>query len=185
MKTAKTLGSAYCEVFQKYFTFSGRASHYDFWAFRVVDALVIIALSLLSVLFSRLFVLVSLYNLITFIPSLSLLSRRLHDRGNSFWLWGSSLLLIVFGTVANAVDSYHQTAMGWGRVIFTISALISMVLFLYVWILACLQGDDKANKYGAAIEEKAEVVSRGKWFMAIYLTVIFVSFVLSFMSKYK
>lgn len=172
MKTAKTFGTAYCDAFLKYFTFSGRASRYDYWAFRLFDTFVVLAFVLLIILLPPLAALAGLYNLVTVIPSLSLLSRRLHDRGKSFWLWGAIVLLIIAGSVFLATDLYRNTTSRVGMIIFVISVLVSAGLALYIFVLTCLKGDAKANQYGPAIKEKAEYVSKGKWYMITYLLLV-------------
>lgn len=178
-KSVKTIISAYCDAFQKYFTFSGRASRYDFWAFRLFDTLVIFLLAVLTFLFTPLVVLIYVYNVATIIPSLALLSRRLHDRGKSFWLWGAAILLAFFGLISNGINSYNSVKMGAGTIIFIIAMLFVLILSLYIFVQTCLQGNGKDNKYGAPVEENSEYVSRGRWFMITYLVIFVISAILS------
>ena len=80
-------GEAISRGFTNYFTFSGRASRPEYWWWVLFTALVaIIPLSILA----------------TFIPSLALASRRLHDIGKSGWwqilpLGGLILGFLLFG----------------------------------------------------------------------------------------
>lgn len=73
--------------FLKFANFSGRASRSEFWYFMLF---VIIMNNLLLFLFASNAVLLSIWSLVIFIPSLAVSARRLHDTEHSAW-W---LLLI-------------------------------------------------------------------------------------------
>lgn len=81
---------------QKYADFNGRARRSEFWYFILVNFLMFLVLyipiiisivtesAILSVIFG---VLISLYALAIFIPSIAVAVRRLHDSNNSGWLY--------------------------------------------------------------------------------------------------
>lgn len=78
----------YLGVLRRYADFSGRARRKEYWMFVLVNALVAIALTVLSALTQiKLFSFVYLlYLLATILPSLAVSVRRLHDTDRS-GLW--------------------------------------------------------------------------------------------------
>lgn len=72
-------------VFTKYATFSGRARRSEYWYFTLFYYMVIWGISLLDFIPGFMALLI-LFSLIVFVPSLSLMTRRLHDVGKSGWL---------------------------------------------------------------------------------------------------
>lgn len=83
----------YIEVIAKYAVFGGRATRTEFWLFQAIHLPILIGLNILaSVNGSWLFLaLAGIYVLATFLPSLAVSVRRLHDTGRRAW-W----LLLVF-----------------------------------------------------------------------------------------
>ncbi|HPD93973.1 MAG: DUF805 domain-containing protein [Rhodobacter sp.] len=88
--------------FQKYATFSGRAQRSEFWWYVLA---IIIANLVLGLVDSMLFgghgnigVLGGLFSLATFVPSLAVSVRRLHDIGYSGW-WLLLMLIPLLGFV--------------------------------------------------------------------------------------
>lgn len=172
MDTKKNIWTAYGNAFKNYFKFSGRASRYDFWAFRLVDLLVLTVFFLLAFFMQSLSFLGGIYNLLTIIPSLALLSRRLHDREKSFWLYGLVWLLIVLAMIFSSIDSYRNVKFGLGTALMIIGALSALVVSLYIFYQTLRKGDAKANKYGPATKETAAYNSRGKWLAGITVALV-------------
>ena len=80
----------YVEVLQKYADFNGRATRTEFWLFILIHCIILAALilliSLLSLIVGDLSVIILLiYILATYIPTLAVGARRLHDIGRSGW----------------------------------------------------------------------------------------------------
>lgn len=86
--------------FGKYATFAGRASRSEYWWFTLFLILASIAVSILDAMlfgfgendpspFSTTF------SVATFIPSISVTVRRLHDKNRSGWWWWLALLPII------------------------------------------------------------------------------------------
>ena len=77
----------YIEVLQKYADFNGRATRTEFWLFILIHCIILMALILVfSLLFGDLGVIILLvYALATYIPTLAVGARRLHDIGRSGW----------------------------------------------------------------------------------------------------
>ena len=87
----------YANCFKKYIDFAGRATRSEYWYFVLVNLIVSIVLSILSVRLQQ------IYSLVAFIPSWSVLWRRLPDTNRSglnfFWMFlpiVGWIVLIVF-----------------------------------------------------------------------------------------
>ena len=101
-------GEAISRGFTSYFTFSGRASRPEYWRW---------------VLFTFLVSIIPLSILVTFIPSLAVTSRRLHDKGKSGW-WQiapiASLVVGLVGLVLSAVIGANLGGvLGWLMLLFS------------------------------------------------------------------
>ena len=101
-------------VYSNYATFKGRASRAEFWKFALFMAIVIVVLYLPLILTGgntgellgglNVFVLVSLFAvgvfmLVSVIPYLAVLVRRLHDTDRSGWWYWIALLPFVGGVI--------------------------------------------------------------------------------------
>lgn len=94
----------YVEVLKKYAVFQGRASRSEFWYFNLFNALIQLVLIAAMVgaanaqnasLVQVLNILIVVYSLGVFLPSISVLVRRLHDSGRSGWWYFIVLVPIV------------------------------------------------------------------------------------------
>lgn len=87
----------YIEVLKKYATFDGRARRKEYWMFVLFSFLIEVILYSLSALWGIFTILLGIYILATFLPSLAVCMRRLHDIDKSgFWIL---LGLIPFGGI--------------------------------------------------------------------------------------
>ena len=79
---------AYTQTLRKYAVFSGRTSRTEFWQFVLIQTVIFVATLILAVQIHEAFaILLALYLLGTFIPTLAAMARRLHDIGRSIgWL---------------------------------------------------------------------------------------------------
>ncbi|NDW53303.1 DUF805 domain-containing protein [Aliiroseovarius sp. PrR006] len=87
--------------FQKYVTFSGRASRSEFWWFTLFLVIGSFALTLVDIMLlgsETLSPLSSLFSLATFLPGLAVAVRRLHDRDRSGW-WYLLILVPLIGII--------------------------------------------------------------------------------------
>lgn len=77
----------YLDVLKKYAVFSGRARRQEYWMFVLFNAIIVGVLEIIAVAAGRagiaIFVLLWLYALAVFVPSLAVIWRRLHDTGRS------------------------------------------------------------------------------------------------------
>lgn len=156
----------YC--FRRYVGFSGRASRTEYWSFYVFNTVVALALFALGILFVDIsdgievvmtvpMIFVMLYGLATFLPSLAVSVRRLHDTGKS----GAYYLLciipgVVFGIAFSVMESSQYSSSLYGaanRLIFAgklaIIAYICMIIGSILLVAFMLMKSDKGvNKYG-------------------------------------
>jgi uncharacterized membrane protein YhaH (DUF805 family) len=93
---------SYIATFKKYIEFSGRATRTEFWTFVLGNFVIGIIISILSGIISSIDSLAilgvaisSLFTLATFLPSISVLVRRLHDTGRSGWWYWIALVPFV------------------------------------------------------------------------------------------
>jgi uncharacterized membrane protein YhaH (DUF805 family) len=104
-------------VFENYSNFKGRARRSEYWYFALANGLISILLIVLGAIIGGIFgdavtggiigyVLFGLYTLLTFLPGLGVIARRLHDVGKSGWFYlvafiplvGPIWILILFCT---------------------------------------------------------------------------------------
>lgn len=151
--------------FQKYADFSGRAPRAEFWwyilAIVVAAAVISIIESMLGL--SRVFGPYGPITLIllvaTFIPSLAVQTRRLHDTNRSGWwlvafyllycvlLWSIWPMLGAMSSMDGAVtDPAAMPAMPTGIAMFASLAIFVMAIVLIVFW--CFEGTKGDNKYG-------------------------------------
>lgn len=75
----------YVAVLKNYARFSGRARRKEFWMFALWSSVILLVLSAIENRTLDRELLSSVYTLITFIPTLAVTTRRLHDTGHSGW----------------------------------------------------------------------------------------------------
>jgi uncharacterized membrane protein YhaH (DUF805 family) len=80
----KNLINYFVGVFQKYATFSGRASRSEYFYFSAATYIVSIGLLIVGALVKAPF-LYNLYSLASLVPNIALFVRRMHDTGKSGW----------------------------------------------------------------------------------------------------
>jgi uncharacterized membrane protein YhaH (DUF805 family) len=118
----------YLKVLNNYATFSGRARRSEFWFFALFNMIFsIVAMGLDNVLGTTLNMgyevslpygyIYLLYSLVTFIPSLAVAVRRLHDVGKSGWMYFIVLIPII-GAIWLLVLFFTDSQVGsnkWGE----------------------------------------------------------------------
>ncbi|MDO8617890.1 MAG: DUF805 domain-containing protein [Candidatus Uhrbacteria bacterium] len=90
----------YLEVWKKYAVVDGRAQRAEYWYFYLFSAIGVFTTVIASSFISEyLNILIWLYYLAIFIPSITLTVRRLHDTNRSGWWYFFGLVPIVGGIV--------------------------------------------------------------------------------------
>lgn len=121
----KSLGYEYKDYLKKYITFSGKATRRQFWSIFVINLL-------LSLLFNLLPHGLITFRLLTFLPELSLYTRRFHDMGLS----GKKFALTLSPLILGAVIFLYQPL-----------ALIFIIIYtLLLYIMAATAPGTETNK---------------------------------------
>lgn len=88
----------YLEVLKKYATFQGRARRKEYWMFTLINAIIMIILSIVDEVAGTAFLL-SLYSLAVLLPTLAVGARRLHDINKSGWWQLLNIIPIIGGII--------------------------------------------------------------------------------------
>lgn len=148
---------AYKSYWKKYFTWKGRSTRAEYWWPVLVNFLIAIILSVVEILTLSGSYLTGIFQLLIFIPGLSVLVRRIHDVGHSAWFALSPLVLMLAlavlavisavltyaGVVSPAINSVKSF-------IFILGGIAMVVLSFVVMVFCCFEGTRGANKYGEA-----------------------------------
>lgn len=95
----------YIKAFNNFSNFNGRARRKDYWMYLLFNLIFAMVAIILDNVFGLAFesigygVIYLLYALITFIPSLSVSVRRLHDKSKSGWYLLLAIIPIIGGIV--------------------------------------------------------------------------------------
>lgn len=110
----------YLDVLKKYATFSGRARRKEYWMFSLFHFIFAFVCGFLDGLLgfisyeTGLGILSSLYILATFLPSLAVLVRRLHDTDRSGW-WVLMGIIPLIGPIVLLVFACLDSKVGENR----------------------------------------------------------------------
>ena len=88
----------YLQAFQRFADFSGRSRRSEFWYFYLFHILAVIVAAIIDGVTGKPIFLI-LYALVSFIPTLAVIVRRLHDIGKSGWYYFISLVPLVGGII--------------------------------------------------------------------------------------
>ena len=87
----------YLDVLKKYIVFDGRARRKEYWMFILFNFIIAVVLNVIDYILGAA-ILGSLYGLATFLPSLAVQVRRLHDI-NKPWYWIFITLIPLVGPI--------------------------------------------------------------------------------------
>ncbi|MEM6622033.1 MAG: DUF805 domain-containing protein [Pseudomonadota bacterium] len=145
-----TLGQSIKTCFRKYFVFSGRATRSEFWWFMLfVNIIVSIPVSIVSEDLN------SLWMTATFIPSLAVGSRRLHDTNRTGW-WQAVPFVSVLPLWYFVYDLGQTGGADFGADLMNHSLFFLIPLCLGVMLIALIllivwwasRGIDGPNRFG-------------------------------------
>lgn len=140
----------YLLVFQKYATFTGRSRRKEYWMFFLFNIIFSILFAILDLIFdlklinnsiSNTGILGGVYSLVTFLPSLSVAVRRLHDINKSGWyllLPVAPYILIILGVVLKGATIILSIIGGL--------TVLGLAILLIVWLAT--EGTSGENQYG-------------------------------------
>ena len=111
--------------FGKYADFGGRATRAEYWWW-----------VLLVVLVGWVPLIGTLFTLVTFIPSLAVTSRRLHDVGRSGWWQGLPWLLVAVMVVTAILSQLND----FWAVLTVVSVLSAIAIWILLLVWLCMRG---------------------------------------------
>ena len=125
--------------FKKYADFSGRATRSEFWYFYLFILLsyVISIILVFGVSFHFLWIWMA-FAIGIIIPTFTVTARRLHDVNKSGWF---QLLPFPTAVLSDLLENTNEFASG-------IFALVTLALYIYLFILYVSHGDKKNNRFG-------------------------------------
>jgi uncharacterized membrane protein YhaH (DUF805 family) len=152
----------YFDALRQYAVFSGRSRRLAFWMFHLVDILLaLLGFIVLRVLLSHESALVALgvYQLLTLLPNMALMVRRLHDIGRggvwvlAVWLPAAVMISLqdVFTEELDPGTIFLGMAMGqpqWPGILLLVSILAFVVGGIILTVFAMLPGVRGANDFG-------------------------------------
>jgi uncharacterized membrane protein YhaH (DUF805 family) len=111
-----TFSEAISSGFRNYVSFSGRASRSELWYWILFAVLIGIVMTIIDVgvLSIKAQPLSSIWSLITFLPSLAMGVRRLHDTDRSGWWWLLAFIPLI-GAIALIVFWCFEGTRGTNR----------------------------------------------------------------------
>lgn len=98
----------YFHALQNYANFGGRARRREYWFFRLFDHIIVIILVIIDMVIGSfdyevsIGLLSGIYSLLTLIPNLSVLARRLHDTGHKA-RWMLVLMIPFIGIIMGII----------------------------------------------------------------------------------
>jgi uncharacterized membrane protein YhaH (DUF805 family) len=138
---------------KKYAVFSGRAPRAEYWWFYLLTVVVQIPLTIVDQGLAEWGPLSSLFSLATFIPSLAVTVRRLHDTNRSGW-WLAAILvpLLVIGIAAvgalGSMGGEASAPAGSALVVLIVSLVAFIILGITMLVFMVTEGTGGPNDYG-------------------------------------
>ncbi|WP_430510170.1 DUF805 domain-containing protein [Gottfriedia solisilvae] len=138
----------YFQALKNTFNFKGRARRKEYWMFRLVDFLFLISFFITGFLVAGekipevVGVIPKIYDVLIFIPYLSVSVRRLHDIGKTGW-W---VLMLVPSkcSLYMGIDVSSRT-MTFVSITMLVTSLIGIII---LFMFACKDSQKGENKYG-------------------------------------
>ncbi len=129
---------------KKYANFSGRASRSEFWYFYLFTYSIYAILIISGIYIASIFFwILGGFFLVTFVPFIAVITRRLHDVNKSGWF---QILPLPFSFIDRLMERvYYQEGLS------IIFSLVTLGLYIYLIVLWCTKGDKKNNRFGKSI----------------------------------
>lgn len=179
---------SFISAYAKYFTFSGRTSRYEYFAFMLTFIATLVILIAASIFISPfIFLLYILFIVLSIIPMLALTNRRLHDTGRNLWngLFNWYVYSAVFGVVSiGVIYTIIYTALSAKLMLIFYGISLLLILFAQIRYLVfiCKRGGTEENKYGKApVLNDAEHEKTAFWMIVIFFVITIIFNIISFM----
>lgn len=143
-------------VTEKYATFTGRASRAEFWKFNCWMWLISSVLNALTpILPMVMIVLLFVFSLGFFLPSMAVTVRRFHDIGKSGWwvLFPVAVAMIAGSLMVVMIQSEDVSPVAAG-----VLGLVYLGVIILMWYWWCKPSQPGPNRYG---EQPPETVATG------------------------
>ena len=156
----------FISALKNYANFSGRATRRQYLMFVLYDFLIIIGLIVLSVFVVKFTFALPLYFLLTFIPTISIRVRRMHDIGRSGW-WIivpiMNIIYLFYPSVSDEREIKKQSP-------FFIVLIVLLCLLPIIGILAAIAIPQYQNyAIKAQISDAVSVGNEAKWQVENYI----------------
>lgn len=149
----RSFGEAIKVCFTKYITFKGRASRSEYWWFFLFTTLGSAVGGALEAAMGNDGAAISgLFGLVTFLPSLAVTVRRLHDTDRSgWWVGGFYLAMIGLGLVIGVIAAISSRAGAPSDAGFGLLAILGIAIFAYaiaMLVFMVQRGTRGPNRFG-------------------------------------
>ncbi|OZB90144.1 DUF805 domain-containing protein [Paenibacillus sp. XY044] len=98
----------YLKALKNYTGFQGRATKKEYWMFMLYEGIIYLMLSVVEEIVGLSYILTGIYFVFTFLPSLVVACRRLHDTGRSGW-WNLIILVPIVGIIIFVVQTSRES----------------------------------------------------------------------------
>lgn len=155
---ARSFGEAISVCFDKYGTFSGRASRSEYWNFYLFVTLVVLGSWVADKLYMGIEYDVGIFSasagLLLLLPILSVTVRRLHDINRSawwiggWWIAATALCLALFTIsilVPDPDSAVFGDALDWVMIACALAHLIYSIVMI---VFLCMPGNTHKNRFG-------------------------------------
>ena len=153
---AREFGEAISVCFNKFVTFSGRASRSELWYFQLFTALVAIVTVVVDMAFFGMgtdpSLISSLPSIVFFLPLHAVYVRRLHDTDRSGWWLGGFYILLVVGFVGIILIGVaygsipHSDDMILGLLVLFYTA-VGLIYSIVLLVFLCRRGNLGPNRF--------------------------------------
>ena len=147
---------AYISYWRKYFVWNERSTRAEYWWPFLANFLIALLLSILDFLspFGKIFL--TLFQLATFIPGISVLVRRIHDVGYSTVVALSPLIIAtclailatIFSTINYMTNDVSSLLSSIKTIIFIFGGFSLVISSITVLVFCFFSGSPQTNKYG-------------------------------------
>lgn len=132
----------FIDAMKNYAVFKGRTSRSGYLMFMVWNIIISFVLALLAHLGSVFEVLITIYQILLFVPTFSISARRLHDINKSGWFQLLPVPVFILGVIA----------IPFVKIVGIIVIAAACILSLGLLCLLCFKkGDQGDNRFGPAV----------------------------------
>ena len=179
-ETTQEVTDNFLKVFRDFTDFKTRSGKFEYWSFTLVNTfigIIFMALTFIPFLTRGIAILSNIYLVLTIIPSLALMVRRLHDRNHSGWLLllvpliAFIALVILFAVNAFRFAGGESTLPNNYGLLTVLTSIVFIIIILYFFVQTILPSYAGENKYGALPDESVRQKLLANLFIIIFFAV--------------